>query len=89
MVTAVDQVKMDDWDKWERQGRSLLVLVVTTAIYQSIDLALTLTQNWTALVTQYRRRTGLNAWVDFRTYITTVFDTSSPFTQQIDSLSEL
>ena len=77
------------WDKWSRQGVSLLVLVVCPKIFQSINLTHTLRANWTALSGQYGRRTGLNAWVDFRTYITTTMDDSSPIFQQIDSLLEL
>ena len=78
-----------DWDRREQKGRALLALVVKASIYQSINLSETLMQNWQRLTSTYGLRTGLNAWVDFRTYITTTFDTTSPITQQIDALSEL
>src|SRR5215472_14157414 len=42
-----------------------------------------------ALKNQYRQKTGLNAWVDFQTYIMMIFNMSSPFTTQIDVLLEL
>jgi hypothetical protein len=76
------------WNKHERQGQSLLVLVVKTLIYQSINLNKSLTQNRKHLSDTYGHQTGLNAWVDFRTYITTTFNDASPISQQIDLLSE-
>ena len=87
--TAAEIIEIDSWNKRERQGRSLLVLVVQPAIYQSIDLTKTLAENWAALKTAYGIRTGLNAWVDFRSYIAATLDTTSPFSKQIDALSEL
>ena len=78
-----------DWDKRDMQGRSLLVLTVKSSIYQSIILGETLAQNWARLSATYGKRTGLNAWVDFRTYITTTFDDTSPISTQIDALSKL
>src|SRR5438876_10811400 len=35
---AARQAEQASWDKRERQGRSLLILVVKPSIYQSIDL---------------------------------------------------
>ena len=89
--TTAEITQIDSWNKRERQGQSLLVLVVQPAIYQSIDLVKTLAENWTSIKMAYGRRTGLinNAWVDFRTYMTTTFDAASPISQQIDMLSEL
>ena len=87
--TTAEITQVDFWNKRERQGQSLLILVVQPAIYQSIDLAKTLAENWTSIKTAYGRRIGLNAWVDFRTYITATFDAASPISQQIDMLSEI
>lgn len=83
------QAEQKDWDKRNRQGRSLLALTVKPSIYHSICLEETLAQNWTRLSNIYGRRTALQTWLDFRTYITTVFDETSPIPTQIDALSQL
>ena len=51
------ETEQRDWDRHDMQGRSLLVLTVKPSIYQLIDLAETLAQNWTRLSTTYRQRT--------------------------------
>jgi gag-polypeptide of LTR copia-type len=77
------------WDKCNLQGKSLLILVVKPSIFQSLNHAKGLRENWFALSTTYGHCTGLNTWVDFRTYIITLFTNSSPISSQINTLSEL
>jgi hypothetical protein len=83
------KAEQKDWDKRDKQGRSLLILSIKPSIYRSINTKETLAQNWKRLSDTYGKRTGLNAWVDFRTYSMTVFDDTSPLSAQIDALADL
>ena len=87
--TADELTKIEDFHKHSRQGLSLVLSSCHPSIYQSLDLAKSLRDNWLSLSATYGTTTGLNTWVNFNKYTTTKFTTDTPLTKQIDGMSEL
>ena len=87
--TADELARIEDFHKCSRQGLSTVLSSCHPSIYQSLDLAKSLRENWLSLSATYGTTTGLNTWVDFNKYISTKFTTDTPLTKQIDGMSEL
>lgn len=57
--------RCDNWEKCSHQGLSLLLVLVRSSVYQSLDMTKSLENNWMNLKLMYGMRTGLNLWVDY------------------------
>ena len=87
--TDEELAKLEDFHKRSRQGLSIVLSTCHPSVYQSLDLAKSLHENWVSLSDRYGTTTGLNTWVDFNKYISTKFTTDTPLTKQIDGMSEI
>ncbi|HEV7738405.1 MAG TPA: hypothetical protein VGO47_13660 [Chlamydiales bacterium] len=87
--TTSNQTSIDDWNKRNRKGLSLIVLSCTKHIQKRLDFKKTLKENWDLLEKSYGTTTGLTIWVDFQKFTRSELSLSSPLSEQLDDLSNL
>ncbi|HEV7738392.1 MAG TPA: hypothetical protein VGO47_13590, partial [Chlamydiales bacterium] len=84
-----NQSAIDDWNKRNRQGLSVVVLSCTEAIQQRLELSKSLKENWDLLEAAYGTTTGLTLWVDFQKFTRSEFSVSSSLSEQLDDLTNI
>ncbi|HEV7738393.1 MAG TPA: hypothetical protein VGO47_13595 [Chlamydiales bacterium] len=84
-----NQTLIDDWNKRNRKGLSLVVLSCTKHIQKRLDFKKSLKENWDLLELSYGTTTGLSIWVDFQKFTRSELSLSSPLSEQLDDLTNL
>ena len=87
--TETEICAIEDWDRRNDEGLGLIQLTVKAHIRKYIRENETLAENWTRLQETYGTQSGLNLWVDINRYFAMSFSPKTPFTQQINEMSEL